>query len=262
MSILFGAAVVSLITMSGYGETADWPDFPNILVSLPLLAQNQLAFNGVYWSLVHEVHFYLIALAALVVFRRHFTVLFDAVFILWITFFQFGISPDSVLALRMVSFTQYTFFSFYCGCLVFRTMHDINKPILFYHLLMFALYFSLWPNSTFTLQLVILLFILRLFDGKIAAFKPLAPLFFLGQVSYSLYLTHIQIGPRIMGLLSRILPMSNSLIWAFLVLVAMPATLGVAYLFYTYFERPFVNRASGASERAGVGKDHPYGQMN
>jgi hypothetical protein len=60
MSIVFGAIVVSLITLSGYGNTASFPSLRRILVSLPLLFANQIVFNGAYWSLVHEVHFYFV----------------------------------------------------------------------------------------------------------------------------------------------------------------------------------------------------------
>lgn len=41
-SVIFGALVVSSIAWSGYGESADWPHLPSILISLPLLANNQI----------------------------------------------------------------------------------------------------------------------------------------------------------------------------------------------------------------------------
>ena len=127
ISIVFGAVIVSLITLSGLGKSADWPVFSEILVSLPLLVENQIGFNGVYWSLVHEVHFYLIAYIALAFFRKHFMFVFDAVLLVWIASGFLEMNPASVPVLGAVSLTRHTFFTFYCGSLVFRTIHDVRQ---------------------------------------------------------------------------------------------------------------------------------------
>jgi len=108
--------------------------------------------------------------------------------------------------------------------------------------MMLGVCFSSMPHNPFVVSLTLFLFVLRVFDGKILSTRGLIPLYFLGQISYSLYVTHIQVGPRIMGFLSRMIPLDNSSVWMLLVFVAMPPTIGVAYLFYLYFERPFVSR--------------------
>jgi peptidoglycan/LPS O-acetylase OafA/YrhL len=242
MSIVFGAIVVSLITLSGYGNTASFPSLPGILVSLPLLFANQIEFNGAYWSLVHEVHFYFVAFLALAVFRRHFIFALDIVLIVWITLAFLRINVDTAPSWSPILLTQSTFFTFYCGCLVFRVIRDINRPLVLYHLMMLGVCFSSMPHNPFVVSLTLFLFALRVFDGKILSTRGLIPLYFLGQISYSLYVTHIQVGPRIMGFLSRMIPLDNSSVWMLLIFVAMPTTIGVAYLFYLYFERPFVSR--------------------
>lgn len=83
-------------------------------------------------------------------------------------------------------------------------------------------------------------------DGGSSAPKPLAlrvlearPLVFLGQFSYSLYLTHLPIVALCYFLLHR-LELAAGREWLLLVLLSLPLSVIVAYPFYWVFERRFV----------------------
>jgi peptidoglycan/LPS O-acetylase OafA/YrhL len=57
--------------------------------------------------------------------------------------------------------------------------------------MMLGVCFSSMPHNPFVVSLTLFLFALRVFDGKILSTRGLIPLYFLGQISYSLYVTHI-----------------------------------------------------------------------
>jgi peptidoglycan/LPS O-acetylase OafA/YrhL len=75
------------------------------------------------------------------------------------------------------------------------------------------------------------------FDERMAAARCLKPLFFLGVISYSLYLVHLVVVSKLMNLSKRLVAVDS--VWVLLtVLVATLAAIACATLFYRLIEAP------------------------
>ena len=82
---------------------------------------------------------------------------------------------------------------------------------------------------------IILLFPL---DKRMADWRWLSPLFFIGGISYSLYLVHLVVASKLMNLSKRFIAL-DSLTEILVIVIATLAAIACAALFYRYIESPF-----------------------
>lgn len=76
-------------------------------------------------------------------------------------------------------------------------------------------------------------------DEKLCRLRVLAALSWLGMISYSLYLTHIFIGGRVLNVGMRLTEL-RGLWWLFFSLAAVPASIAVGVVFFRYCEKPWM----------------------
>ena len=196
------------------------------------------------------MHFYLLTFCLILIFRKKFIYIADAItLILIITGLDGNLLPgmpvlDQVLTLRG------SWFMFYAGILVYRIIRDVHRPLLIYHILwaiIFIFYQLVDPRNLydlFAVYFMLLLLCFRVIDKKILGLKIMKPFFKLGMISYSLYLIHIMIAPKMMGVIQRLFVLDNTLILLIFFSFILPVTLAVAYYFYLFCEKPFIHRKS------------------
>ncbi|MBI5666043.1 MAG: acyltransferase [Nitrospirae bacterium] len=252
-SIVFGIVFTFLILQTGLTHSARLPNIYDLFISFPLLRQTRLGyFNGPYWTLTHEVHFYLLIFCSILVFRRKFIYVADFITIalifsrIEINLFAGAPIIDQVLTLRS------SWYSFYGGILIYRIIRDIHKPSILYHLfwvMVFVYYQFFNPQNSvdlFALSFMMFLLCVRPFDKKLLQLKIMKPFFLLGMISYSLYLTHVMIAPKIMGLIHRLFELNNTMVLLIFFGMILPLTLIISYYFYLFCERPFIHRKTSA----------------
>ncbi len=210
-------------------------------MSLPLIKTPQINFNGAYWTLQHEIRFYLLVFVLLLLFKKYFFYIFDL-----ITLFLFfnciqRLGLNNILNFDTFFVLPRTWHMFYAGTLVYRIVKNFYSPKLFYDLVCLVFFIFAFKDK-FTTGVALFILVLKFFDQRIKELTFLQPLFKLGMISYSLYLLHIIITPRIIGLCVRLFSLNNFAILLVFLFFALPVTLFISYYFYKFFEKPFCHR--------------------
>ncbi|MBC7807891.1 MAG: acyltransferase [Akkermansiaceae bacterium] len=237
---------------------------------------DQPSLNAVTWTLCYEVAFYAVMAIAILMLRSKgwqlmlkvlhaVTVLTFGLSLLFPTWlvFPFSIPAHVTVGEPYVMVNAWT--SFGEGLLLFdllcgkpwkeRTTNDkyfyIGVIFSLFILIVAQITYSKLPNSTHvvvTSLFAILLYLLHPFDKRICGTKWLKGIFFVGSISYSLYLTHSMVLPNWEKLLSALkIPMPLLEVY---VLFALAACIAFAYVFYSLVEVPLIpSKSKKASPR-------------
>jgi exopolysaccharide production protein ExoZ len=240
VSIALCLIEVSLIVSLGAGHHAAIPSWQRIVAALPLLTTPNLArLNPVYWSLTYVVHFYILTAAAILLLRRRFFFLLDA-FTLFVLANQFGWIQLGAWGTILV--IQPYWFDFYCGALLYRMLKNTpNRLWAFYPRLLLMATIALTWRFPFRYHLspllTVALVLLHSADAWLCDLKLVAAFRQLGVWSYSLILTNVMVGPKLIGFVNRMTEMNNTL---YLVILALgtAGSIAWAYVFYRWVERP------------------------
>lgn len=213
----------------------------NALLIQPYLGVS--SYVVVYWSLVIEVGFYLMAAGLFVVWNRWGAKPAAAIGLL-LGIISLGLQGT---ALQMSPFGAWS--EFLCGALVYQALaaRSQNHPLrqsLALAWIGFLGAVSLWQNSSgghsqlwFSALAALGLYFLYPVDRQLAQFKAFNWLRSIGLISYSLYLLHVPLQGRVINLGSRLISVESP---GFLILqvVGWVIAIGISYLFYTLVENP------------------------
>jgi peptidoglycan/LPS O-acetylase OafA/YrhL len=214
----------------------------NLLLIQPYMGTSYYVI--VYWSLVVEIGFYIIA---------------GVLFVLWrylgakvAISIGLGLGGASVL-LSQLPIAQIgplgAWSEFLCGMLLFGALWSHSQRhtswrnqalaiIVLLGVLSMGANFAgssnwLWFSAAFAL----LLYFLYQFDSQIASIRALQWFKMIGLMSYSLYLLHVPIQGRVINLGSRFIPVESP---AFILLqiIGWAVAISASYLFYRWIEKP------------------------
>jgi len=197
----------------------------------------------VYWSLVVEVGFYLMAAGLFVLWNR-WGVKPAVCFSLILGMISLGLQGT---ILQMSSLGAWS--EFLCGALVYSALAARSQNSLLWQSLSLAWIaflgaVSFWQNSSgghsqlwFSALFALGLYFLYPVDRQLAQLKSLNWLRLMGLMSYSLYLLHVPLQGRVINLGSRLISVESP---GFLILqvVGWLVAIGISYLFYTLVENP------------------------
>lgn len=191
------ALIVTLVVLTSFGLPGRQPSVPRAAANV-LMFQNLLGVgnvDSVYWTLHVELYFYAIMLV--LIWRgwvRHTEFVLLGLVALGMAdrlFFQ-HVTAVWAERLRDVLIVDHAF-AFLIGVVLYRSLKGWRAwhPAMLVVCLVYAFFFDPWPDVYVTAAFIALLFLTT--RGYL---KPLEwrPLIFLGTVSYSLYLTHQNIG--------------------------------------------------------------------
>jgi exopolysaccharide production protein ExoZ len=246
ISLVLVLAEVALILLLKLQKNSALPSLGKVLKALPLLFIPDLPhLNPVYWSLGYEMHFYLLATLSLLVLYRFkslfyfFDLLSAVVLVTYANNFSFG-AWDTLFVIR------YYWLDFFCGILLFRILSRPKdwKPWVYSAFWLYAIFHVMRdaPMRYFAAPVtMIVLLILYPFDTSLSKARWMKPLFWLGKISFSLFLTNVMIGPKLLGVVDRLTIMSTGVYLVTLV-IGTAGSLLLADMFYRYIELPLAEK--------------------
>lgn len=242
-SIIFGLLLLVGLMVFNLNTTSAMPSFAAFAKSLSLLVNPPLtsSFNPSYWTLRHEIYFYISVFALLFMFRGKFFYALDIATFAFLMYINAGID---IFFLSHIMDKYFIFASswmyFYLGILMFRILCYFNKKDLLYHLLLLYMSYKLFKFDPIVTYIFIALILMRPIDGVLKKIGAIKPLFFLGTISYSLYLLHQFITPRMRSILIDG-KQGDLQILLILVFVLLPSAFFIVYVFHVFFEKPFAD---------------------
>lgn len=197
----------------------------------------------VYWSLVVEVGFYLMAAGLFVIWNRWGAKPAAAIGLI-LGIISLGLQGTALQMSPLGAWSE-----FLCGALVYQALlAQSQNHSLWQYLSLAGLGFlgavSLWQNFSaghsqlwFSALFALGLYFLYPVDRQLAQLKALNWLRWMGLISYSLYLLHVPFQGRVINLGSRLIPVESP---GFLILQVLGwfVAIGISYLFYTLIENP------------------------
>jgi peptidoglycan/LPS O-acetylase OafA/YrhL len=181
--------------------------------------------RGIYWSLAIEVQYYLLM----------------AIIFPFLIFKNKKITYLLLFAFCMGRWIDLDYLVFYYGC------HFVAGMLLFNHHIGKISSKELWISLILTAALTFWSFDIYHFTAVVSSVLfiyfldyMIPPLVFLGKISYSFYLIHIQIGWVALDALIRSFPEANVLS---LLVISVFIALAGSYLFYLIIEKPSHNLA-------------------
>lgn len=218
-SILLALALnYAMVFYNGVPYTPDWPNvfghlaYLNLFIGKPWL-------NAVYWTLAIEFEYYIILalLYPLMAGNKSKIILF------------FALLCSTYLPLPQVHIFYYMPFFLFGICTFLYEVKKVNVPL--FIIMLLATSWACFSVHGWVLLLLSLATILC-----ILLIKKVNPVFlFLGDISYSLYLTHNPIHTRILAVLQHI-GITNRIASVSICLIVIMIT---AYLFYILIEKRF-----------------------
>lgn len=197
----------------------------------------------VYWSLVIEVGFYLIA-AVLFAISNHFGMKTAAFISLILGGLSLGLN-GTVLEMSPLGVWS----EFLCGVLVYSALSARSQGCIRWHrfslaLIIFFGLVSLWMNFLgghshlwFSAMFSLVLYSLYHLDVKLSKIRAFSWIKFIGLMSYSLYLLHVPLQGRVLNVGTRFIP-TNSLHFLILQVIGWIVAIAISYLFYCLAEKP------------------------
>lgn len=220
-----------------------------LLIQGPLQATDA---NLVYWSLCIELQFYTVMAFALF-WSRWTEVWLIAISILCVTL---GYLMEPLWGTVVVYWPE-----FVCGIAAYYwitgAMRWKGTPWLLAGLVLLdvglqSTEYSVWVQGNgrfiqpvklvFCLTCMIAMLALRPLDQKLTKLRGVKAFAFFGLISYSLYLTHVPITTRIFNLTDRVVGL-DGLKWLACALAAMVISTIFGWLFFRWFEKPWLNPA-------------------
>jgi peptidoglycan/LPS O-acetylase OafA/YrhL len=265
--VYWAAIALSLLLISiknrALGSDVSYPSFSDIAVhSLYLqdVLQLENQISVVFWTLCLEIQFYiffiftmyvigLICPAKSLVWHSAFITLFS-----WVSSMLYMGVLD--ISFPGIFFPYWTFFAL--GCLCFRSLkHGGWHSAFFLSALILSLATILWSkNSAYILgasATALFIYILAKFGWLKTAFRN-KTLQHLGLISYSLYLTHPDIGWKSISTLKKFIQVDSIPYTGPILLVAgVSISIIFAYIFFKLIEKP----SHLLSKKIGLGGDHP-----
>jgi peptidoglycan/LPS O-acetylase OafA/YrhL len=216
-------------------DTKDW------LVQLSLIAPwiQARGYLLVAWTLTCEVSFYVVVAAGLALARS------TRIPFLALSIGCLAAVAQSAAILNIPGMVLDLWPEFMSGLLVWQAIHwrpidpkrSLAAILVIVAIMLSAALFAS-PGSTLSTScsFALLLILLHRFDHRLANWKPIRPLGFVGIFSYSLYLIHVPLISPLNNLLHRIMPSAGDYAAAPLVLTLL--SLPVAWCFYRFIEAP------------------------
>ena len=231
-SVLLATGVALAALPFNRGSMADVALSPERWLSVLTLTQVFTAFpeivNPVYWSLGYEVQFYAVMTCVLLVPRDRGPMAVGALSCLAAVYLM---SPG--LEVRGLFLNHWL--SFAAGCAVHMWLHrPAARPIALVvaACAVAAAIARTDPGLAVSVAAGIVMIVAASIDARAATWRVLIPMLALGQISYSLYLTHVPIGGRVVNLLVRF----DAPVWLAGGLAAAPSV-AAATAFYWVVER-------------------------
>ena len=240
VSLVLIVLEVFVIVTLGVSRHAALPAWIDVLSALPLIKIPYLSsLNPVYWTLGYEMHFYLLSALGLWLLRRRPFLVFDlfTLFVLAVRYDYISVGGfDSLFVIR------YYWLDFYCGNLLYRALRRSPKSWRAYIPIAALIALAVSGRSLptrFVLGPVLALVLWPLYrlDVALCRTKIVAMLQTLGHWTYSLFLTNVMVGPKLIGFVNRVTWMDTPL-YLVVLLVGTAGSLAWAYAFYRWVERP------------------------
>ena len=201
----------------------DWPNILGHIAYLNIFTGNPW-LNDVYWSLAIEFQYY-IFIALTFSFIMSDKIYLRVLFIVFFTALSFVPVPYGRF---LFSYPGY----FIAGILLFQFVCNRIGRTEFFILMGLTLGLLLYQNGTFLTLLVVATLLVIFFVKQVPAFFK-----WLGLISYSLYLTHVPIGGRVINFMETRTGSLGAREWT--VFAALAISIIAATVFYKLFEQKF-----------------------
>lgn len=244
ISMAFILTEVLVIVSLGLNRYAAIPTLRQLVEGLLLLTPPDLQrLNPVYWSLTYIIHFYLLSALAIRLFRKKPFIAFD-LFTIVVLLERYGVW--SVGEWDRLFILRHYWLDFYCGNLIYRFLsHSWKSWEPCFSLVALAALVVLNTDLPIRFEiapvLALLLIAIHPLDSVLSRNSVVSAFGLLGLWSYSLFLTHVMIGPKLIGITDRLTTMGNTLYLVVLTIGTL-GSIAWAYLFYGWFEEPLSRR--------------------
>ena len=231
ITMIFIFLVVSIFGLAGREVTMN-----EFLINTTMLQYGlQIpSVDGVYWSLFHELMFYILMAAAFRFVRSKYLIVFS---LIWLSI-SLGNHFYHITGINLLLNLQYE--PLFLGGIYFYklTVEEKSRINIILPLICYLVYFIIIDASIdriLTERLIVLGFFLMFYLNAFNALKFIAlkPLIFLGNISYALYLVHRNLGYIILNKL-------YAYFGNYQVLIFIPIVLSILIAFFIteYLEKP------------------------
>jgi peptidoglycan/LPS O-acetylase OafA/YrhL len=248
--VTIGVAIAALPFNRGHVADFLLPPgaWPWIVTLTQSFTQYANALNPVYWTLGYEEQFYLVMAAAVLLASRRRPAFVAAVSLVAAVYILPAAEPYRISGL----FLRY-WLEFAAGAAAAIWLHDRSHRAWAAGIAGVALV-ALGLTQSVSLAISVILaaacVLVAPFDHRIARVRLLSPLFWCGNISYSLYLIHAPVGGRVVNLAAR----WHWPAWG-IIAAGVTAALAAGALFHAGVERPLRERLIRSQSPRGSSPD-------
>lgn len=202
------------------------------------------AVDGAYWTLTHELWFYVIA-GALIFINKFIKSekpfeLFSTLWIFGIVCFEFIVSkvkiPGFIVTIGNIALLTKYASTFIIGISLSYIVKNSKNYLSYLNLILSFLLFFVKFGLDYTLIVVLIAFLVYIFAKKEITFKHDKIFMFIAGISYPLYLVHQMIGYAIIWNLEKLTGRLTATVTAFTVSIIL------AYLINKFIEKPVLKK--------------------